>query len=75
MLTRRVKAKYWARFFAFSAGMLAYLHISPWAVEPPQDVRVPYDNPVWLSCVRDRARTHCIGRHRICVRGSSVIPR
>jgi hypothetical protein len=46
-LTRRVEARYWAGFFAFSAGMLAYFHISPWAVEPPQDVMVPYANPVF----------------------------
>jgi hypothetical protein len=47
-LTRRRRAgvKYWAGFFAFSAGMLAYFHISPWAVEPPQDVMVPYSDPV-----------------------------
>ncbi|WP_380678388.1 hypothetical protein [Salinigranum sp. GCM10025319] len=45
-LTRRVEAGYWAGFFAFSAGMLAYFHVSPWAVEPPQDVMVPYANPV-----------------------------
>lgn len=45
-VTRRVEARYWAGFFAFSAGMLAYFHISPWAVEPPQDVMVPYANPV-----------------------------
>jgi hypothetical protein len=42
-LTRRVEARYWAGFFAFSAGMLAYFHVSPWAVEPPQDVMLPYD--------------------------------
>lgn len=46
-LTRRVEAKYWSGFFAFSAGMLAYFHISPWAVEPPQDVIVPYENPIF----------------------------
>ncbi|WP_254840597.1 hypothetical protein [Natronomonas marina] len=45
-VTRRVEARYWAGFFAFSAGMLAYFHVSPWAVEPPQDVVVPYANPV-----------------------------
>jgi hypothetical protein len=45
-LTRRVDARYWAGFFAFSAGMLAYFHVSPWAVEPPQDVMVPYQNPL-----------------------------
>jgi hypothetical protein len=43
-LTRRVEARYWAGFFAFSAGMLAYFHVSPWAVEPPRDVMLPYDN-------------------------------
>ena len=45
-LTERVEARYWAGFFAFSAGMLAYFHVSPWAVEPPQDVMVPYADPV-----------------------------
>ncbi|MFC6976027.1 hypothetical protein ACFQL1_17140 [Halomicroarcula sp. GCM10025709] len=45
-VTRRVDARYWAGFFAFSAGMLAYFHVSPWAVEPPQDVMVPYANPL-----------------------------
>jgi len=45
-LTRRVAAGYWAGFFAFSAGMLAYFHVSPWAIEPPQDVIVPYANPL-----------------------------
>lgn len=45
-LTRRAGAGYWAAFFAFSASMLAYFHISPWAVEPPQDVMVPYTNPI-----------------------------
>jgi hypothetical protein len=46
-VTRRVDARYWAGFFAFSAGMLAYFHISPWAVEPPQAVMVPYENPLF----------------------------
>lgn len=45
-LTRRVEARYWAGFFASSAGMLAYFHVSPWAVEPPRDVMVPYSDPV-----------------------------
>ena len=45
-LTRRVEARYWAGFFAFSAAVLAYFHISPWAVEPPQDVMAPYANPI-----------------------------
>jgi hypothetical protein len=46
-LTRRAAARYWAGFFAFSAAMLAYFHVSPWAVEPPQDVILPYSNPVF----------------------------
>jgi hypothetical protein len=45
-LTRRVGAGYWVGFFACSTGMLVYFHLSPWAVEPPQDVMVPYANPV-----------------------------
>ena len=32
--------------YPFSAGMLAYFHISPWAIEPPRDVMVPYTNPL-----------------------------
>jgi hypothetical protein len=38
--------RYWTVFFALSAAMLAYFHISPWAIEPPQDVIWPYANPV-----------------------------
>lgn len=45
-LTRRVEARYWAGFFAFSAGMLSFVHLGPWAVEPPRDIVVPYANPV-----------------------------
>jgi hypothetical protein len=46
-VTDRVDAGYWAGFLAFSAGMLAYFHVSPWAVEPPQDVIVPYEDPLF----------------------------
>ncbi|WP_049984837.1 hypothetical protein [Halobellus rufus] len=45
-LTNRVGARFWAGFFAFSTGMLAYFHVSPWAVEPPRDVILPYADPV-----------------------------
>jgi hypothetical protein len=31
----------------FGAGMLAFFHLSPWAVEPPSDVILPYANPVF----------------------------
>lgn len=44
-VTERVGVRYWAGLFAFSAGILTYFHISPWAVEPPQDVIWPYANP------------------------------
>jgi len=46
-LTDRVDVGYWAWFLAFSAGMLAYFHVSPWAVEPPGDVIDPYANPLF----------------------------
>jgi hypothetical protein len=46
-VTDRVDAGYWAGFLAFSAGMLAFFHVSPWAVEPPRDVMVPYDVPAF----------------------------
>lgn len=45
-VTDRVDAGYWAGFLAVSAGMLAFFHVSPWAVEPPRDVMVPYDTPL-----------------------------
>lgn len=45
-ITERVEAGYWALFFAFSAGMLAFFHVSPWAIEPPQDVIDPYADPL-----------------------------
>jgi hypothetical protein len=43
----RVGTGYWAWLFAFSATMLAYFHVSPWAVEPPHDVIGPYPDPVF----------------------------
>jgi hypothetical protein len=45
-VTGRVGARYWTGFLAFSAGMLAYFRVSPWAVEPPGDVILPYASPV-----------------------------
>lgn len=45
-LTDRVGDRYWAGVFTLSAFMLAYFHISPWAIEPPSDVILPYANPI-----------------------------
>jgi hypothetical protein len=45
-LTDRVGDRYWAGVFTLSAFMLAYFHVSPWAVEPPSDVILPYANPI-----------------------------
>lgn len=39
-------ARYWTGFFLFSAAMLSYFHISPWAIEPPHHVIEPYATPV-----------------------------
>jgi len=44
-LSGRAGNRYWAGFFAFSAAMLAYFHVSPWAIEPPGDVILPYADP------------------------------
>ena len=44
--TGRAGARYWTGFFAVSTAMLAYFHVSPWAIEPPQDVIWPYTNPL-----------------------------
>jgi len=46
-LTDRESTRYWALLFPFSAGMLAFFHLSPWAVEPPSDVVLPYANPLY----------------------------
>lgn len=45
-VTGRAGARYWTGFFALSTAMLAYFHVSPWAIEPPQDVIWPYANPL-----------------------------
>ncbi|WP_254272697.1 hypothetical protein [Haloarcula marina] len=44
-LSGRAGNRYWAAFFALSTAMLAYFHVSPWAVEPPRDVILPYADP------------------------------
>jgi len=44
-VTGRASNRYWAVFFAFSTGMLAFFHLSPWAIEPPGDVILPYASP------------------------------
>jgi hypothetical protein len=44
-VTDRNPLGYWAGFLAVSTGMLTVLHLSPWAVEPPGDVILPYADP------------------------------
>lgn len=46
-LTGRAGARYWTVVMAFGAAMLAFFHLSPWAVEPPADVILPYANPAF----------------------------
>lgn len=46
-LTGRGGARYWTVVMTLGAGMLAFFHLSPWAVEPPGDVILPYANPVF----------------------------
>lgn len=46
-LTDREAIRYWLGFLTVSAAMLAYFHISPWAIEPPGDVILPYANPAF----------------------------
>lgn len=43
--TDRAGARYWIAFFAASTAALAYIHVSPWAIEPPSDVIAPYADP------------------------------
>lgn len=46
-LTGRAGARYWAVVMTLGTGMLAFFHLSPWAVEPPADVVLPYANPLF----------------------------
>jgi hypothetical protein len=46
-LTNRVGARYWTTVMTLGGGMLVFFHLSPWAVEPPRDVILPYSNPVF----------------------------
>jgi hypothetical protein len=46
-LTSRAGARYWTVVMALGAGMLVFFHLSPWAVEPPTDVILPYANPAF----------------------------
>ncbi len=45
-LTGRAGARYWTIVLTFGAGMLAFFHLSPWAIEPPGDVIGPYADPL-----------------------------
>jgi hypothetical protein len=45
-VTDRVGARYWVGTAAFGAVLLWFFHFSPWAVEPPADVILPYANPL-----------------------------
>jgi hypothetical protein len=44
--TGRAGVRYWAGVMTAGVGMLVFFHLSPWAVEPPADVILPYANPV-----------------------------
>jgi hypothetical protein len=44
-VTGRAGSRYWTVVMAVGGGMLVFLHLSPWAVEPPGDVILPYADP------------------------------
>jgi hypothetical protein len=44
-LTGRSDAGYWTVVTTLGTAMLAFFHLSPWAVEPPADVILPYSDP------------------------------
>lgn len=46
-VTGRGSARYWSVVMTVGGGMLVFFHLSPWAVEPPGDVILPYANPVF----------------------------
>ncbi|WP_227134648.1 hypothetical protein [Halorubellus salinus] len=46
-LTGRTGERYWSLVMLVGGGMLVFFHLSPWAVEPPGDVILPYANPLF----------------------------
>ena len=46
-VTGRAGARYWSVVMTLGGGMLVFFHLSPWAVEPPGDVILPYVDPLW----------------------------
>ena len=46
-LTGRAGARYWTAIMTLGGLMLVFFHLSPWAVEPPTDVILPYADPLW----------------------------
>ncbi len=46
-VTGRAGARYWTVVMTLGTGMLVFFHVSPWAVEPPADVILPYANPLF----------------------------
>jgi hypothetical protein len=44
--TDRVGVRYWVGTASLGAVMMWVFHLSPWAVEPPSDVILPYANPL-----------------------------
>jgi hypothetical protein len=46
-LSGRESARYWTVVMLGGFGMLVFFHLSPWAVEPPGDVILPYANPLF----------------------------
>lgn len=40
----RAGTRYWAWFFTGTAAVLAFVHVGPWALEPPGDVIGPHGN-------------------------------
>jgi hypothetical protein len=44
--TDRVGVRYWVGTAALGTVMMWFFHLSPWAVEPPADVILPYANPL-----------------------------
>jgi hypothetical protein len=45
-VTDRVGVRYWVGTAALGGVMMWFFHLSPWAVEPPSDVILPYANPL-----------------------------
>ncbi|MEF8828659.1 MAG: hypothetical protein V5A15_06515 [Haloarcula sp.] len=45
-MTGRAGLRYWLGFLTANSVLLAFVHLGPWAIEPPSDIITPYSDPI-----------------------------